>query len=186
MTKRKVSTYTPDEELDDIVAAAEVDAAEERRMQRRIRREVVRIADDDEVDAESAEELDVEEGEGATNSRDEASGEATKQEPRRRKSLWGLITTGSFLTSSSARQYYRYLAAIAIMCFVSIFLKFMALNADIESRRLEKEATILRERAILFKEQRHNASTKSEIERHLSESGIELINLSGKSRIIER
>lgn len=183
MAKRKVSTYTPDEELDDIVAAAEADAAEERRMQRRIRREVVRIADDVEVDEV---EHDEEEQEEVTDSRNEAPEEATHSEPRKRKSLWGLITTGSFLTSNSARQYYRYLAAIAIMCFVSIFLKFMALNADIESRRLEKEATILRERAILFKEQRHNVSTKSEIERNLSESGIELINLSGKSRIIER
>lgn len=157
--------------------------AEAEHILRRINREVVRVAESQEPTPKvkgGAEEEVSHDSEPTPNHHDKG------QRDTQRKSLWGHITTGSFLTSSGARQYYRYLVAIAIMCFVSIFLKFMSLNADIEARRMEKEATVLRERAILFKEQRHNICTKSEIERILVEDGVELQDLSSNSRIIER
>lgn len=182
LNKERCTDY---EERESYVMPAAEDGVKEERMQRRIRREVIRVPDSKHgvvTEDDVVEELDRDDAAAQTISDEGGEGQGDK----RHKSLWGYITTGSFLTSSGARQYYRYLVAIAVMCFVSIFLKFMSLNADMESRRLETEATVLRERAILFKEQRHDICTKSEVERLLSDDGIEMTNLSGDSRIIRR
>jgi hypothetical protein len=101
------------------------------------------------------------------------------------KSIWQHITTGTLLTSGAV-QYYRYLIAIAVMCFLSIFLTFMSLNADREYRRLEKYATVLNERAVLKAEERYSLSSKSAVTERLKSYGIVLTDLSNDSRLIEK
>lgn len=172
--------YDPEEEsfAPDEVARRRL-SEEEERMKRRIRREIIRVNSgehDDEIDEERR-------------LMDEEAEEQREQEEQQRKkegSLWRLLTTGSFLTSSDAGFYYRFLIAIAAMCFVSIFLTFMSLNAERECRRLEEQAKILRERSIIIDEKRYSISSKSEVERMLEERGILLIDLSNSSRLIEK
>jgi hypothetical protein len=62
----------------------------------------------------------------------------------------------------------------------------MSLNADREYRQREDYASVLQERAILKEEQRYDLSSKRDITNRLKAHGIELIDLSKDSRIIER
>lgn len=154
--------------------------------EKRIRREVVHItpieryADDDEV-----ERLDYEGEEEEYTPEMEGGEEGEVQVERRSKSLWQHITTGTFFTDGAA-SYYRYLIAIAAMYFLSIFLSFVQLNADREYRNLQNYATVLNERAVLKEEERYSLSSKSNVEDRLRSYGIELIDLSKHSRLIEK
>lgn len=103
----------------------------------------------------------------------------------KREKPWMMFTTGSILTDGTL-PYYRYFIVIAAMCFLSIFLTFMSLNADREYRRREKYASVLHERAVLKEEERYGLSSKSAVQKRLKEYGIELIDLSKESRLIER
>ena len=104
---------------------------------------------------------------------------------QRTKSLWQHITTGTFLTDGAA-SYYRSLLIIAAMYFMSIFLNFVQLNSDREYRSLQNYATVLNERAVLKEEERFSLSSKSYVEERLKSYGIELIDLSKHSRLIEK
>jgi hypothetical protein len=141
----------------------------------RVRKEVVILSEEENTQAsnESNDELDEELDEG------EDEGDNGKSMP------WLIITTGKILTEGSL-PYHRYFIAIAIMCFFSIFLTFMSLNADREYRQRERHASILHERAVLKEEQRYGLSSKSAVTNRLKQHGIELIDLSKDSRIIER
>lgn len=130
----------------------------------RVRREVVILAEDDADTSFNNEEEDSQE----------------------QKSMpWLVITTGKMLTEGSL-PYHHYFIAIAFMCFFSIFLSFVALNADREYRQREKYASVLHERAVLKEEQRYSLSSKSAVTSRLKSHGIELIELSKNSRIIEK
>ena len=72
------------------------------------------------------------------------------------------------------------------MCFFSIFLTYMSLNADREYRQREKYASVLHERAVLKEELRYSLSSKSAVISRLKRHNIELIELSKDSRIIEK
>lgn len=179
MNKRYNEEYSDEEIFDPEGVEQRRRAEEEERIQRRIRREIIRI-NSGEVDEELAEER---------RRMDEEAIEEQEQrdrERRQQRSLWRQLFTGGILTSDGAPQYYRALIAIAAMCFLSIFLTFMSLNAERECRNLEKQATILRERSVLMEEQRYSISSKREVERMLRERGIEMIDLSNDSRLIER
>lgn len=144
-----------------------------REQQSRIRREVVVLEEEgDEPDAEEADDDD-EEVDG------EHEGDTKREKP------WMMFTTGSILTAGTL-PYYRYFIAIAAMCFLSIFLTFMSLNADREYRLREKYASVLHERAVLKEEERYGLSSKSAVQKRLKEHGIELVDLSKGSRLIER
>lgn len=171
-----------DREREDIIfdIDAENELAAERK--RRIRREVVRL--DEEPTRSGEEEYDEDDYEAAEEEVDDEAGEDVAVTPRS-KSIWQHITTGSFFTSGAV-QYYRYLIAIAVMYFISIFLTFVSLNADREYRKLENYATVLNERSILKEEERFSLSSKHAIEERLRSYGIELIDLSAKSRLIEK
>lgn len=108
-----------------------------------------------------------------------------EQEERRANTPWLMITTGKILTEGSL-PYHRYFIAIAIMCFFSIFLTFMSLNADREYRQREQYASVLHERAVLKEEERYGLSSKSAVTSRLKRHNIELIELSKDSRIIEK
>ena len=119
-----------------------------------------------------------------TTSTTEADNSSVEEERPLSKSIWQHIVTGSILTSGAV-PYYRYLIAIAVMCFVSIFLTFMLLNADREYRRKNEYAKVLYERSVLMDERRYNLSSKRAVTERLREYGIELIDLSNDSRVIE-
>jgi hypothetical protein len=141
----------------------------------RVRKEVVILSEEENTQASNDpnEELDEELDEG------EDEGDNGKSMP------WLIITTGKILTEGSL-PYHRYFIAIAVMCFLSIFLTFMSLNADREYRQREAYASILHERAILREEKRYSLSSKSEVTSRLKRHGIELVELSKNSRIIEK
>lgn len=98
---------------------------------------------------------------------------------------WLIITTGKILTEGSL-PHHRYFIAIAVMCFFSIFLTYMSLNADREYRQREQYASVLHERAVLKEELRYSLSSKSAVTSRLKRHNIELIELSKDSRIIEK
>lgn len=171
---------------------------EEELRKRRIRREIVRVEEDDEddeleedIDDEVEEEEDDEQTQIDDNDEevsdaegDEESDEESDEEPQPSKSIWRHIVTGGFITSDGATQYYRYLVAIAIMCFISIFLTFMSLNADSEYRRKERYVSVLRERSVLKSEERYRASSRDEVVRRLAEEhGVVMVDQNNSQRI---
>jgi hypothetical protein len=131
--------------------------------------------DDEEGDDEESDDEDEDEDEG-----DEEDNDGEEES----KSLWQHIVTGGFIAGDNATQYYRYLIAIALMCFISIFLTFMSLNADDEYRRKEKRLTLLRERSILKSEERYRISSREEVVRRLDkEFGITMIEQKNSQRM---
>ncbi len=136
----------------------------------RVRREVVILTNEQ----ESTTNCDVEQGE-----------DNEEDEERESSAPWLVITTGKILTEGSL-PHHRYFIAIAVMCFFSIFLTFMSLNADREYRQREQYASVLHERAVLKEELRYNLSSKSAVTSRLKRHNIELIELSKDSRIIEK
>lgn len=172
---------------------------EEELRKRRIRREIVRVEEDDEDDeleediddeieddAEDDEQTQIGDNDEEENDEegDEESDEESEEEVQPSKSIWRHIVTGGFITSDGATQYYRYLVAIAIMCFISIFLTFMSLNADSEYRRKERYVSVLRERSVLKSEERYRASSRDEVVRRLAEEhGVVMVDQNNSQRI---
>lgn len=147
----------------------------------RVRREVVILAEDDNTQTLHDSELN----EGFYDDEDSEEKEDEQKEGEQKSMPWLIITTGKILTEGSL-PYHHYFIAIAFMCFFSIFLTFMSLNADREYRQREKYASVLHERVILREEQRYELSSKSTVTSRLKSHGIELIELSKNSRIIEK
>ena len=161
---------------------------------RRIRREIVRVEEDDEddeleedIDDEVEEDEDDEQTQIDDNDEEEGDEEGDEESEERvqpSKSIWRHIVTGGFITSDGATQYYRYLVAIAIMCFISIFLTFMSLNADSEYRRKERYVSVLRERSVLKSEERYRASSRDEVVCRLAEEhGVVMVDQNNSQRI---
>jgi uncharacterized protein YutE (UPF0331/DUF86 family) len=160
-----------------------------RHLRRRIDREVV-ILPSEEVKEEikdEAQESDIEQMVGDEEEDIECADEdiESEEEDNSEKSLFDFITEGLLLTHGAV-PYYRYFIAIAIMCFLSICLTFISLNAGHEQRRKEKQITILHERSVVKEELRHELSSKSAITERLRKHNIELIDLSKDSRLIEK
>ena len=129
---------------------------------------------------ESAEEDESEEDEYDVNE-----SESAEDKPKTAKRLIDHIITGSLLTEGTV-PYYRYFIAIAVMCFLSIVLTFLSLNASNEYRRKERTLTTLHERSVVKDEQRYELSSKSAVTKRLKEHNIELIDLAKSSRLIEK
>ena len=170
--------YTPEEESYDPEGIAELRRQEEEeRLSRRIRREIIRIESGESNEALEEERQRMEEEEAERKAEEE-------RKERRSRSILLNIFTGGFLSTDGATKYYRMLIAIAIMCFLCIFLTFLSLNADREYRLLEKHALVLRERAIIFEDRKYSISTREEINRLLQKQGIELKDLDNDSHVI--
>jgi hypothetical protein len=154
---------------------------------RRIRKEIIRVdAEEDEESEDEDEEIEDEDVDDEVDdeSDEEESDEEEEEQARPSRSIWKHIVTGGFITSDNASQYYRYLIAIAIMCFVSIFLTFMSLNADSEYRRKESELAVLRERSVLKSEERYRISSRDEVVRMLRErDSIEMVDQDNSQRM---
>ena len=170
--------YTPEEESYDPEGIAELRRQEEEeKLSRRIRREIIKI--------ESGQSDEALEEERQRMANEEAERKAEEERKARRDhSILLNIFTGGFLSSDGAVKYYRMLIAIAVMCFVCIFLTFLSLNADREYRLLEKHALVLRERAIIFEDKKYSISTREEVNRLLEKQGIELKDLDNNSPVI--
>ena len=161
---------------------------------RRIRKEIIRVDaeedeesedEDEEIEDEDVDdEVDDESDEESDEEDEEESDEEEEEQARPSRSIWKHIVTGGFITSDNASQYYRYLIAIPIMCFVSIFLTFMSLNADSEYRRKESELAVLRERSVLKSEERYRISSRDEVVRMLREmDSIEMVDQDNSQRM---
>ena len=207
MTKEQ-DRYTPNEiiadDLDDKRAKVSSN-----RMRRRINREVVLVeeqenlnaAENDEqeeslIDTHSSneefdnddiesEEEDDDDNELEEDDEEEGDDDDDVEEEKRNKSFIDHIITGSMLTGGAV-PYYRYFIAIAVMCFLSIFLTFISLNAGNECRRKEHMVTTLHERSVVKEEQRYGLSSKQAITERLKSYNIELVDLSKSSRLIEK
>lgn len=170
--------YTPEEESYDPEGIAELRRQEEEeKLSRRIRREIIKIESGQSDEALEEERQQMEEEEAERKAEEE-------RKARRDHSILLNIFTGGFLSSDGAVKYYRMLIAIAVMCFVCIFLTFLSLNADREYRLLEKHALVLRERAIVFEDKKYSVSTREEVNRLLEKQGIELKDLDNNSPVI--
>lgn len=148
----------------------------------RVRREVVILAQKETNIPTNEQHEEVDESQ---EQEQEAGEEAEAEAEKRSSAPWLMITTGKILTEGSL-PYHKYFIAIAVMCFFSIFLTFMALNADREYRHREQYASLLHERAVLKEELRYSLSSKSAVTARLKRHNIELIELSKDSRIIEK
>jgi hypothetical protein len=191
--------HTYDEELDKEFSA--VDSQTDKDTHQRIKREVIIVTPDDDTDEEHEddnkkffevdnEDVDSEDemSESDEDNEEEETEDDAKREQKRtpkEKSLMQHIITGSLLTEGTM-PYYRYFIAIAVMCFLSIFLTFLSLNTNHELRRKEKQTTLLHERSVIKDEVRYEVSSKSEITKRLKEQGIELVDLSKSSRLVEK
>ena len=182
-------------------------------MRRRIFREVVRVEEEAAEEAAAEEALDeiikkrpthtpapqfareepfveeieesAEEDESQEDEDDVNESESAEDKPKTAKRLIDHIITGSLLTEGTV-PYYRYFIAIAVMCFLSIVLTFLSLNASNEYRRKERTLTTLHERSVVKDEQRYELSSKSAVTNRLKEHNIELIDLAKSSRLIEK
>lgn len=172
MSTENDERYTPEEESYDPEGIAELRRQEEEeRLNRRIRREIIRIESGESDEAIEQERQRMEE-------------EEEERKARRSRSILFNIFTGGFLSTDGATKYYRMLIAIAAMCFICIFLTFLSLNADREYRLLEKHAVVLRERAIIFEDRKYSISTREEVNRLMEKQGIELKDLDNDSHVI--
>jgi hypothetical protein len=183
----------------------DIDEEDENR-RRRISREIVRVEseidneeeeDEDEEDEEArpakrplstkrakADDEDEDEDEDDEGSDEDDEEESEEEDENRSHSLWQHIITGGFIAGDNASQYYRYLIAIALMCFVSIFLTFMSLNADDEYRSKEKHIALLRERSVLKSEERYRVASRDEVVKRLDrEYGIKMVEQESSQRM---
>lgn len=164
-------------------------ATPNRHLRRRIDREVVILSSEDTEEelAKEDEESDIEQMMGDEEEDVECNDEdiESEEENNKEKSFYDFITSGLLLTHGAV-PYYRYFIAIAIMCFLSICLTFISLNASHEQRRKENQITILHERSVIKEEMRHELSSKSAITERLRKYNIELVDLSKDSRLIEK
>ena len=178
MSTENDERYTPEEESYDPEGIAELRRQEEEeRLNRRIRREIIRIESGESDEAIEQERLRMEEEEEERKATEE-------RKARRSRSILFNIFTGGFLSTDGVTKYYRMLIAIAAMCFICIFLTFLSLNADREYRLLEKHAVVLRERAIIFEDRKYSISTREEVNRLMEKQGIELNDLDNDSHVI--
>ena len=178
MSTENDERYTPEEESYDPEGIVELRRQEEEeRLNRRIRREIIRIESGESDEAIEEERQRMEEEEEERKATEE-------RKARRSRSILFNIFTGGFLSTDGATKYYRMLIAIAAMCFICIFLTFLSLNADREHRLLEKHAVVLRERAIIFEDRKYSISTREEVNRLMEKQGIELKDLDNDSHVI--
>ena len=151
---------------------------ESEELDRRIRRMVVRVQSG-EADEEIAEDRRLEEEE-------RAKAEEEERKERKRRSGWRWqIFSGTILTSRGMADNYRYFAAIAVMCFISIVVMFAALYADLRYSRAEQDVQLLRERSIRLQEQLHRRTTHQAIRDSLVARGIDLRDPRQKTSVLE-
>ena len=87
--------------------------------------------------------------------------------------------------TSGVKANYSYLIAIAVMCFISIFVMFTALYADLRYSRVEREVQLMRERSIRMQEQLYGRTTHAAIREELQRRGINLQDPQKTKEVVE-
>lgn len=151
---------------------------EDEEFRRRVRREVRRIqsgeADEDiERDREEEEEQ-----------RREQQEQEERKKKRRSRLFWQLFS-GNILLNKSISDNYRYFAAIAAMCFVSIAVMFMVLYSNMRYSQVEREVQLVRERSIRMQEQLYTKTTHAAIKEELKRRGIPLQDPTKATEVVE-
>lgn len=158
--------YRDDDEEFDALTAEELEQMEaDEEFRRRVRREIQR------VQSGEAEE-DIRRDEEEAEAEREAEREAEERHRRRRSNLFWQIFSGNILLNHSLRSNYRYFAAIAVMCFVSIMVMFMVLYADIRYSQAERELRLVRERSIRLQEELYERTSYDAVRQDLEQRGI--------------
>lgn len=154
-----------DEEFDALTPEEQEQQEADEKLRRTMRREYMRIQRG-EADEDLRRDAELEEQEQL------AEQEAQEREQKRKSSLLWLIVSGNILMNHSLRSNYRYFAAIAVMCFVSIMVMFMVLYADMRYSRAEKELRLVRERSIRLQEQLYQQTSYDAVRSDLEKRGI--------------
>ena len=158
--------YRDIEDEFDALTDEELEQAEaDEELGRRIRREIKRVQSG-EADEDIRRDQEIEEAER------EAEEEAEQKQKRRRSNILWQIISGTILLNHSLRSNYRYFAAIAVMCFVSIMVMFMVLYADIRHSEAEKELRLVRERSIRLQEELYQRTSYDAVRKDLEQRGI--------------
>lgn len=152
--------------------------AEDEEFRRRVRREVRRIQS-----GEAADDIAQDEEQEREEREEEQAAQEKKQ--RRRARLFWQLFSGNILTSSEVKANYSYLIAIAVMCFISIFVMFTALYADLRYSRVERELKLVRERSIRMQEQLYGKTTHAAIREELQRRGINLQDPKKTKEVVE-
>lgn len=154
--------YRDDDEEFDALTAEELEQMEaDEEFRRRVRREIQRVQS-----GEAEEDIRRDEEEA------EAEREAEERHRRRSSNLFWQIFSGNILLNHSLRSNYRYFAAIAVMCFVSIMVMFMVLYADIRYSQAERELRLVRERSIRLQEELYERTSYDAVRQDLEQRGI--------------
>lgn len=151
---------------------------EDDEFRRRVRREVLRMQSGD-----ADEDIERDREEQAEQEREEQ--EREEQRRKRRSRLFWQLFSGNILVNKSVADNYRYFAAIAVMCFVSIAVMFMVLYADMRYSRMERELKLARERSIRYQEQFYSRTTHAAVKQELERRGIPLQDPTQTSEVVE-
>lgn len=113
---------------------------------------------------------------GEQSRRGEKGEKSEKSAPKRRSRIFWQIFSGTILLNSSLKSNYRYIGAMALMCFVSIAVMFMVLYADMRYTRADKQLQLVRERSIRLQEELYQRTTYHAVHQDLEQRGIHMRN----------
>ncbi len=93
----------------------------------------------------------------------------------RRFVAWLLsVATGDILMANEAKRVYKFFGVLACLYFASIICVLISLQVDLNYSELNKEVTLLEERAIRTSESRSQQTSHSAILRQVKERGLDL------------
>ena len=134
---------------------------------RRIRNEIRR------VNSGQAEEQMLQEEQQEREEEQQAMRAEARKRLKRSRLVWQLFS-GNILVNRDIAENYRYFGAIAITCFVSIAVLFMALYAEDRFSKVEREVQLLRERSVRLQEQLFSRTTHAAIAKEVEARGLGL------------
>lgn len=109
-----------------------------------------------------------------------------KESKRPRWIVWiNGIVTGDILLAEEVKRVYTLLTILGVIFFASIAIIFGALQRDLRCNQLEKEVSLLKERAIRTSEECYKHSSHSAILRKLKERGIEIDDPKTQPKILK-
>lgn len=118
---------------------------------------------------------------------EEAEAAMAKSQQRAKWIVWlSHAMTGDVLILQETKRIYKILGALGVVFFVSIATTFAALHSDLRCNHLEKEVSLLHEKAIRMRKALHERDSHTAIVRQLSKRGIDMIDPHSQPRIIEK
>ena len=151
---------------------------EDEEFRRRVRSEVLRIQSGDAAD-------DIQRDLEEQQERERLEQEIQERKRKKRSRLFWQLFSGNILLNKSLTDNYRYFAAIAAMCFVSIAVMFMVLYSNMRYSQLERDVQLVRERSIRMQEQLYTKTTHAAIKAELQRRGIPLQDPSKATQVVD-